>query len=205
MEDSASRLLYLLKSRGPLPTAALARTLGMTAPGVRQHLAKLAAEALVEHADETGRVGRPRRIWQLSAAGHARFPDTHAELTVNLIDAAREVFGPKGLDRLIARREAATLAAYRAALADAGDLGARVRALAKQRTTEGYMAEARRQPDGSWLLVENHCPICAAATACQGFCRSELDVFRIVLQAKVERSEHLLAGARRCAYRITTP
>lgn len=53
------------------------------------------------------------------------------------------------------------------------------------------------------MLVENHCPICAAATACAGFCRSELETFRAVLSAEVERSEHILAGARRCAYRIT--
>lgn len=202
MEDTASRLLYLLKSRGPMPTAALARALGITLPGIRQHLAKLEADRLVEHADEAGKVGRPRRIWHLSAAGHARFPDTHADLTVSLIDATREVFGAKGLDRLIARREAETRAAYRAALAEARDLGSRVRALAKLRSAEGYMAEARRQADGSWLLVENHCPICAAATACQGFCRAELEIFRAVLGAKVERTEHLLAGARRCAYRI---
>jgi predicted ArsR family transcriptional regulator len=66
------------------------------------------------------------------------------------------------------------------------------------------MAEAQAQPDGSVLLVENHCPICAAARACQQFCRSELEVFRRVLgeDCSVEREEHQLAGARRCAYRI---
>jgi predicted ArsR family transcriptional regulator len=76
--------------------------------------------------------------------------------------------------------------------------------LAKIRAREGYMAEWRRDGDG-FLLVENHCPICAAATACQGFCRSELEIFRDALggDAEVERVEHLLAGARRCAYRIT--
>jgi predicted ArsR family transcriptional regulator len=66
------------------------------------------------------------------------------------------------------------------------------------------MAEWRKDDDG-FLLVENHCPICTAAAACQGFCRSELDVFRDALgrDAVVERIEHILAGARRCAYRIT--
>ncbi|MGE8096813.1 hypothetical protein [Pseudomonas fluorescens] len=53
------------------------------------------------------------------------------------------------------------------------------------------------------MLIENHCPICAAATACQGFCRAELNVFEQVLQARVERVEHILMNARRCAYRIT--
>ena len=57
---------------------------------------------------------------------------------------------------------------------------------------------------GAFLLVENHCPICAAARACQGFCRSELEIFHRVLGpgCAVERLEHILAGSRRCAYRI---
>jgi predicted ArsR family transcriptional regulator len=66
------------------------------------------------------------------------------------------------------------------------------------------MAEWRAEPDGSFLLAENHCPVCAAARICQGFCRSELSVFRSVLGpgVAVERAEHILAGARRCAYVI---
>ena len=84
-------------------------------------------------------------------------------------------------------------------------LAERAKLLAEQRAEEGYMADVKRQSDGSLLLVENHCPICVAARACQGFCRSELNLFREVLgsDAKVEREEHILAGARRCAYRIT--
>jgi hypothetical protein len=63
---------------------------------------------------------------------------------------------------------------------------------------------ASQDADGSYLLVENHCPICAAATACQGFCRSELQIFQEVLgdDVQVARTEHVLSGARRCAYRI---
>ncbi|HCH71276.1 MAG TPA: MarR family transcriptional regulator, partial [Ochrobactrum sp.] len=74
--------------------------------------------------------------------------------------------------------------------------------LAAFRSAEGYMADAEKQEDGSWLFIENHCPICAAADACQGFCRAELQVFRAVLgpDVSVNRTEHILAGARRCAY-----
>jgi predicted ArsR family transcriptional regulator len=37
-----------------------------------------------------------------------------------------------------------------------------------------------------------------------GLCASELDLFQEVLgpDVKVEREEHILAGARRCRYRI---
>jgi predicted ArsR family transcriptional regulator len=67
------------------------------------------------------------------------------------------------------------------------------------------MATWEKEEGESYLLVENHCPICAAASACTGFCRSEKAIFEHVLgrDVLVRRVEHLLAGARRCAYRIT--
>ena len=66
------------------------------------------------------------------------------------------------------------------------------------------MARLRKEDGGGWLLVEDHCPICSAASACQGFCRSELELFRKLLGngTEVERVEHLLDGGRRCVYRI---
>lgn len=199
----ADRLLHALKAAGPQGAAALARRLGVSAVAVRQGMERLERDGLVAHRDERGGVGRPRRVWSLTEAGHGRFPDSHAGLTLELIAAARGVFGEAGLDRLIRRREAGALAAYRARLAGARGLGERVRRLAAIRAEEGYMAEARAVR-GGYLLVENHCPVCAAARACQGLCRSELDLFRTALGpgVTVERTEHLLAGARRCAYRI---
>jgi predicted ArsR family transcriptional regulator len=206
MHTPTERILFQLKTRGPAETLALATALNISRQAVLQHLERLAADGLVGHSDERRGVGRPRRIWRLTEAAQARFPDTHAQLTLELLDAVRAEFGEAGVDRLIARREAQTQAAYRTALAPAGDLPSRVARLAELRTAEGYMADWTSDPGGGFLLVENHCPICAAAAACQGFCRAELEVLRqaLGLGVRVERVEHILTGARRCAYRITS-
>ena len=198
------RVLGLIKRRGPLRSAEVAAALGTTQEAARQQLAKLSDEGLVESAVEGQGVGRPARRWHLTAAAHARFPDTHAELAVCLIETVRTTLGEAALDRLIGAREDDTRHAYSQALAFATTLRARVARLARLRSGEGYMAEWRAEA-GGYLLLENHCPICAAATACQGFCRAELEVFRAVLGpgVTVERIDHVLAGARRCAYRIT--
>jgi len=62
----------------------------------------------------------------------------------------------------------------------------------------------RREGEIGFLFIENHCPICAAASACRGFCATELDLFRAVLgpDVTVERAEHIVSGDRRCVYRI---
>ncbi len=202
--DSSTRLLYALKSRGPLGTRDLARAFGITEVGVRQHLTKLHSESLVAFDDQAGEVGRPKRMWRLTPKGHARFPDTHGDLTVSLIENIRSIFGAAGLDRLIQARQEAMVANYRQALEPYPDLGDRVDVLVRLRTVEGYMAKFEMQRDGSCLLIENHCPICAAAKACQGFCRSELELFQAAFGAgvSVTRQEHLLSEGRRCVYRI---
>jgi len=124
---------------------------------------------------------------------------------LELLQATGAVFGDDGMERLIRHREQSTLAAYRVELKSSRSLKDRVRALAELRAREGYMAEWSETKPGKYLLIENHCPICAAATLCQGFCRSELEIFQDVLGpgARVERTDHILAGARRCAYRIS--
>src|SRR6266849_9304204 len=148
--DNSSRVLYTLKSSGPLGTSTLARALGITEVGARQHLAKLHGEDLVAFDDQAGEVGRPKRMWRLTVKGHARFPDTHGDLTVSLIESIRSVFGEAGLDRLIEARQEAMVATYRQALERYSNLGDRVRVLARLRTIEGYMAEFEMRGDGSF-------------------------------------------------------
>jgi predicted ArsR family transcriptional regulator len=204
LPSSADRLLGIIKRRGPQRAGDLGRTLGVTAEAARQQLLQLADAGLIRSESLSRGVGRPSLFWSLTPAGHARFPDTHAELTVQLIESIRGTLGEAALDRIIRGRQREIRRGYRAALEGARTLAARVAGLAELRAREGYMAEWRREGDG-FLLLEHHCPICTAAAACQGFCRSELDIFRDALggDAVVERVEHILAGARRCAYRIT--
>jgi predicted ArsR family transcriptional regulator len=203
VRPAADRLLVLLKTRGPQTAADLGKAAGITGEAARQQLVRLAVEGLVVATAEPRGVGRPAQVWGLTAAGNARFPDAHAELTAQLIHSIRTQLGEAVLDRLIESRAAESRAAYAAALEGSSDLGERVARLAKARTREGYMAESRPEGKG-YVLVENHCPICVAATACQGFCRAELETFRDVLgpDASVERTEHIVNGDRRCAYRI---
>jgi predicted ArsR family transcriptional regulator len=197
-------LLVLLKTRGPQTAGDLGAALGITGEAARQQLVKLAGDGLVSSSAENRGVGRPAQVWALTDKGHARFPDAHAELTAQLLRAVRVELGEEALDRLIAARTAQTRGGYLAALEGVEGLRERVARLAELRTREGYMAEWRAEGDG-YLLIENHCPICVAATACQGFCRAEREVFQAALGegVSVERTEHIVGGDRRCVYHIT--
>ena len=189
---------------GPRAIGDLGAALNITAEAARQHLVRLKQEGLVDTSEERQPKGRPKKLWRLTEAGHGRFPDRHGQLTVDLIGTVRATFGEAGLEKLISAREADTLASYRDALSGAESLSDKVELLAAARSAEGYMAEWSEAGDGSLLLVENHCPICAAAATCQNFCRSELKIFDAVLGpgCSVERTDYILEGGRRCAYRV---
>ena len=174
--------------------------------GVRQHLTDLEKKGLVVQTQQERQTrGRPVHLWKLSKSGHDRFPDSHLQTTLELIDVIRSSLGEESLNQLIDSRSEKVEANYRAELnAAAPGLHQQIERLAQLRSEEGYMAEVRLLPDG-WMLIENHCPICRAATNCQQFCKSELEIFQRLFEnnATVLRSDHLLEGARRCAYKIT--
>jgi predicted ArsR family transcriptional regulator len=199
------RIVERLK-RADAKVSDLSRALDMTEAGVRQHL-----DALADHGLVTSRTGpaegrgRPPTVWALTDLAQDLFPDRHDDLTVELITAVRTALGDQGLARVIDARGEVQRAAYARAVPKRGSLRARVEALARIRTEEGYVAEVADNPDGRGvLLIEHHCPICTAAAACPGLCGSELALFREVLgpQASVERTQHIVAGDRRCTYRI---
>src|SRR5688572_5811842 len=136
----ADRILSTLKTRGALGIPDIAKVLDVTVEAVRQQMVKLQSDGLVDAESRPAGRGRPTQIWRLTGAGHARFPDTHAEMTVQMISAVITVFGEKGMDQLIGAREEAMRANYREAMLGARSLKTKLERLAEIRSREGYMA-----------------------------------------------------------------
>ncbi|MEM7314153.1 MAG: metalloregulator ArsR/SmtB family transcription factor [Planctomycetota bacterium] len=205
-QDSRTRpkLLNLLKQSGPQDAQSLAVELDVSAMAVRQHLYQLQDEKLVTSREEPRPMGRPAKLWLLTEEANRLFPDAHATLAVDLIESLGRTFGNKGLEKLLAGRTKQQVAHYQEHMPRRGSLRKRLEKLAELRTNEGYMAEVAKDDDGQLLFVENHCPICSAASACVGLCASEQEVFQQVLGDKVrlERTEHILDNSRRCVYRV---
>jgi predicted ArsR family transcriptional regulator len=198
-------VLSLLKREGPVSADTLAAMLNLTSMAVRLHLGAMLVEGLAAFEVEARPRGRPVQMWRATPKADAAFADSHAALAVDLVTQMKKAFGEDGMDRILKLRTADQEKTYRAKTDPARTLKAKLDQLAKLRSAEGYMAEVRRDSDGGWLFVENHCPICAAARLCTGLCREELALFHRVLgkDVKIERLSHILAGAGRCAYRVT--
>ncbi|QYJ85417.1 transcriptional regulator [Shewanella mesophila] len=202
-KKTIDKIVDYLKVEGPTTAKLLAEQFSLTTMGVRQHLQGLEEEGMLVFEDRKASRGRPTRYWSLTEKSYSLFPDRHDDLTSQLIESVKVVFGDSGLEQLISHREEASKALYQRELASHSSLLEKLHALARLRTTEGYVATVEQEEEHFWLL-ENHCPICAAARHCVNFCRSELQLFQWLFDdlATVSREEHIIEGARRCAYKV---
>ena len=198
------RIVDHLKRVGACTTGDLADALDVTTQAVRPPLAELESKGLVAaNPVSTGVRGRPPLGWALTPIAIDLFPDRHRDLTVELLDAMKSALGEDALEKVLLERDRSQLAAVEADMPDGADIATRVEVLAAARTRQGYMAEVVNEGN-SMLLIEHHCPVCEAATTCQGLCANEIELFRTVVGpgAEVERTQHLLSGGDRCVYRI---
>jgi DeoR family transcriptional regulator, suf operon transcriptional repressor len=198
-------ILNLLKREGPLTAIAVARALALTPAAIRMQLVHLEEDGLLsreESAADGGRRGRPSYAYTLTAAAEALYPKRYGDLTTELLGY---LGGPDGkqVDALFEQRRLRRVDGARPRLAHLS-FDEQVTALAAILDEDGYLADAARQEDGSWLITEHNCAILTVAHGFSQACSSELSFIRDALPgATVERVAHLMDGAHVCAYRVT--
>jgi len=198
--------LYAVRRRGEATAEQVAEQLDMSVSGARQHLTALVDDGLVEavpRATDVAARGRRTLVYSATPRSDAFFPKAYGELTNELLGYVADTDRAL-LDELFARRRDHRVESARARLARKRGLGARVAELTRILDEDGYLASWERVGPGHFLVVEHNCAIWAVATRYGQACTSELDFIRAVLpEASVERVQHMVAGARRCAYDIT--
>ena len=141
-------------------------------------------------------------MYAATDAADAYFPKAYGELTNELLgyvaDTDREL-----LDQLFAKRREARIANAQARLANKRTLGAKVAELTRILDEDGYLASYEKVAPDVYRIVEHNCAIWAVAQKYGQACSSEIEFIRAVLpEAHVERVQHMIAGARRCAYEV---
>ncbi len=185
----------------------LAKRLNMTTMGVRQHLHALNDDGI---ATTTGPIdqkrGRPAFFWTLTKNGHSLFDDHHSSFITEFLEDLRNTeYGAVALTKALEVRQQRIQQEYKEDLSNVGEtLNEKMLAIASLRNSKGYLSEARLLPNG-WLLIENHNPIFTADKYLQAYIDSDLILLNFLLSglATVTRTESLLDGERRSAFKIT--
>jgi predicted ArsR family transcriptional regulator len=113
-----------------------------------------------------------------------------------------EKLGRKGVEEALRRRQTETLTDYRQRV-NAETLAERVHQLTELRDHEGYMAEDRKTGPTKFEILEHNCPIIAIAENYWEACQVENELFRKVLDANVETTHRVVAGANVCRFLVT--
>ena len=203
ISETRMRILQLLKMRASMTISQLTEALHISQMGVRQHLAILESEGLVEHSRQKQGRGRPPHVYQLTEQANSLFPTTYANFAVGLMHEVAKFNGPGFINKVFRERMKSQLETYQLRLAGK-TLPERVKELARIRDEEGYMACCDENAD-DYVLTEHNCPIAVIAEAYPRVCEIELALFRQSLGVKVVREEHLMQGSHKCCYRIPKP
>jgi predicted ArsR family transcriptional regulator len=198
-------VLYALRRRGEATAEQLAEQLEMSVSGARQHLSALTRDGLVDASEQPAegpRRGRRALVYSVTPAADTLFPKAYGELTNELLGYLVE-HDAGVVDDLFAKRRQHRIEAARQRLASKRGLGAKVAELTRILDEDGYLATSERVGPGVYRVVEHNCAIWAVAQRYGQACTSELDFIQAVLpEATVERVQHMVAGARRCAYEV---
>jgi predicted ArsR family transcriptional regulator len=202
-------ILVRLRHDGPSSPESLATALGLSRTGVLQQLHALEAAGLVSRQAVKHGVGRPRHVYDVTAAAQDLFPTNYDGLASGLLAAIRSLGGEPLIDEVFEERRRQTRDRLRRRLDDTlppdAPLIDRARELAVIQDEQGYLAEAVIGADGVIRLVERNCAIHRVSSEHAAACQAELDLFRELLGTNVERETHIAAGDRCCTYRIGSP
>src|SRR6266571_1997474 len=112
MQATRRKIIEYLHRNGEATIRDLAKTVSLTATGVRQHLAVLAQDGLVAVEETHGKIGRPALVYSLTAAGAALFPSRYDDLSNLLLEQIKAIAGSQGLQSVLMRVAARSAEPY---------------------------------------------------------------------------------------------
>ncbi|HEY5474465.1 MAG TPA: ArsR family transcriptional regulator [Candidatus Limnocylindrales bacterium] len=199
-------VLYALRTGGPAAPDQVADRVGASRTGVLQQLRTLETAGLVSRSLSRHGVGRPRHVYDLTAAAQDLFPANYGALAQSVLTAIRSIGGEPLIRDVFEARRVHLTSRITQRLADRlpndATLWERVREVASYQDETGYLGRAVRDPDGTIRLCEHNCAISGVSVAYPIACEEELALIGDVLGATITRECHIASGGRSCTYRV---
>ena len=197
-------ILTCIKVNGDMTADSLAQHMGISQVAVRQHLASLEAEGLIEIRVERRGLGRPSHRYSLTRSGDETFPRHYDAFALALLRQLRNTQGQAAVETLLNGKREQERAAVLPRFVDK-PLSAKVFELARLQSENGYMAEACAEGDDVYTLLKRNCAVCVIAREFPSVCcHGETAVFESLLgkQAQVTHERAIVDGATACQFRI---
>lgn len=192
-----------LKRSGGMPVSQLAERLSMSYMGIKKHCLDLSKAGYITTRRHPKPLGRPELLYQLTQKGNELFPTENQTLTLQILSAARELYGTAAPGKLLFLYFREKEKDYASKLR--GDSSfARATWFVRLREREGYLMEiVGTEPIRSFKLIQRHNPMAQIFSSYPEAIRMEADLMERLLQAGIRRDEVSPAEAGTWIYSIT--
>lgn len=193
--DTQRRLLETLL-HAPQGTSVdqLVEELDISTNAVRQHLASLERDGLIERAGTQRTGGRPQLLFVLSGAGHEAFPRRYRQLAEDLIEEVGSVIGSQALESSMRR-----MGTRAGGQVKAGNL-ATIEETAVAMKQAGYEASATSDKRSGPEIVAHNCVFHSLAARFPAVCQFDLAFMEAATGRKVEHRECMVRGGQVCRF-----
>lgn len=196
-----------LKVAGGLPVSELSRRLGTSYMGMKDQCDRLVKMGYLERWRlPRQEVGRPEIMYRLAPKAEALFPQAGVALSLELLDAARTLFGAAAPERLLLQYFQQLREKWRPKLQKGKSLVERATILSGLREKEGCFGRCKYDPTRGFRIEEYHHPLQAIFAVYPGAITLEIRMMEELLGTRVVRKE--VAGGRggpaRIDYEVVT-
>ena len=196
-------ILDLLKRSTGLAVKDLAKALKMSYMGIKQHCMELEKKGLLDTWRHPGAVGRPEKLYRLTAKAASLYPEAGNEMTLEILHAIQQVYGPTAPDKLLFNHFARKTEVYLKKV-KGRSVPERATSFAKLRNAEGYCTDLEYDPKSGFRIVEFHQPMKDIAAAFPNIRQMETVMIQKILMSEVQRVEERASGLTKVAWVIPT-
>jgi predicted ArsR family transcriptional regulator len=162
----------------------VARELGASYMGIKQHCQSMVAKGLLESFRRPRKLGRPERIYRLTPKAQRLFPQAGNELVVELLKAVGEIHGIAAPEKLLFKMLETKGEAYRARV-KGKSVVERATAFCRIREAEGYLSRVAYDKEKGFRIEESHDPLGEVWRAYPTLLKAEDRMVEQVVGAKV--------------------
>lgn len=192
-------LLSLKRGRGKA-VGQVARDLGMSYMGVKQHCEAMVKKGLLEAFRRPRAVGRPERIFRLTTKAQGIFPQGGNEVAIDLLRTVGEAHGEAEPEKLLFNLFSRKAKAYKPKV-KGKSVVERATAFVKLREAEGYVGQVAYDKDKGFRIEEYHHPLEELVRIYPSMLKAEERLIEQVVGARVTRETWKQGGqVVRCYY-----
>ena len=162
MRASWAAILEALKLSDGMPVSELARELGMSYMGVKQHCQKLTELGFLEEwriPREKKEVGRPEKLYRIKPKCEGLFPEAGVELTLAVMEGVRQIYGDSAPEKLLFHHFQKLREQWQPRVRAGKSMVEKATRLADVRDKAGWFSRCHYDPSTGFRIEEFHSPM----------------------------------------------